>query len=438
MTLSWYCVVRRCISLFLLLLLCTLNTSCSYYKKNIKKEFPISDNDIVINIITNDGIREEKKQVNIKDLPIDQFIERKVYKVPGDSSDTIGYNSTKPIVLNDSIFYINKKGCVYKVNKNNPRKMIWSKCIESKFIKLKNIKTSSIAINNNALYITYGTNHILSLDINNGSVLWERNVNGLIRGDILLDGIKSILITTSQNKIYSLNQLDGSLIWVSNIFPTPIKLLSSPSIQFLDNKILLTLPNKLLILINKDNGYLLRNIDFDKSYKNTNKRINDTTVKPLIVDGNHVILSTYGDSLKMVNIKTGDILWSMPIYTNSDIIVVNKKLYLIDQNNNIYSINTSNGVTNWIVGLDIPVPQDPLTFKLIDKFFGPIVVGDRLLLFSRSGHVVTIDINTGEPIGKSNLTHRIGTTPAVYNGEIYSYVTRYSTIDILSLKNKNG
>ena len=274
--------------------------------------------------------------------------------------------------------------------------------------KVKNFKFSKI---NNFelfipdLFITKNKNYIffngkgdifkLSKDL---KILWKTNnykKKEKKQGQILrfVEFKDSIIVFDSLANYYSLDLKTGKLKW-KKINNSPF----NSQTKIYENNIFVVDIEDTLRCYSAINGEEIWN------YKSETSFIKSTIKSSLIIKDNKVIfINSLGD-INALNLKNGNLLWQTSTQNNpvfeeafsviySDIISHEENIYLSNNRNEFFSINTKNGSVNWI--------------KDIGSILRPTAVGKLIFTISSDGFLVILNKLNGQIVRSTNLKKNI-------------------------------
>ena len=242
-------------------------------------------------------------------------------------------------IEDDTLIKLQKDGCIKKYKNNY---LVWS--YKSNDF---NVDASlAIGYKNNQIFLTNGSYCIKNLDFRTGSLIWQKQVNELIRGYPL--SIKDqILIQSMNSNIYILEQLSGQISWYlfyRNLMLHHINdvymLLSKDYfiINYLDKLAILDLSFK-----NIENFYL--NLFYDRQ-NNTTMALGHTYIK----DKTLIFYDIRGYLYK-IDLQNLSVIWQKFYKINRPFIVSSTCIIAIDEEDNILSIDQKNGRPIWCKSL---------------------------------------------------------------------------------------
>ncbi len=260
------------------------------YSKKEKKMNPIlffaSNNNILVvtdSIGTNYALKVKDGKLLWKNNHTSPFNSQiKIYK---DKFFTIDFEST----LN----------CISLTNGNK----IWEVKTEDSFVK--SIKKLSLIIKNNLVIFNNGIGDVTAVDINNGNLVWQTPTqSSTIYGEAfklkisdLISESNSIYFSNNKSEFYSLDIESGILNWKQNINSTVRPVV-------VGNLIFTISSAGLLVVIEKEEGEIIRITDLFKILKNKEKK----ATKPIgfILGKKTIYLTNNNGKLFLIDIKSGN------------------------------------------------------------------------------------------------------------------------------------
>ena len=200
---------------------------------------------------------------------------------------------------------------------------------------------------------------------------------------------ESLVVADSISNYYLVNLKNGDLIWKKNNsspFNSQIKI-------FKDRFFVVDLENVLRCYSIK-NGNEIWNFKSESSYINSQNKLS------LIIHENKIIfINSLGD-ITALNLNNGRLLWQTPTQTNSiiedafslknsELVLNNKNIYFSNNKNQLFSINSKNGIINWK--------------QFINSGLRPTIIGNLIFAISEEGFLIILDSSNGNIIRITEL-----------------------------------
>ena len=280
----------------------------------------------------------------------------------------------------------------YSGNFKNSEKFKFKKIKSKNFLKSHLIFTKF----NEVIYFD-GEGSIFKLD-NNLNLIWKKNYYTKKEkklSPLLYFGYneEKLIVTDNLSYLYSINLKDGELIWKKKndaSFNSQIKVLS--------DKFYAVDLNNILRCYSLENGKQIW------IYKSENTFIKSKKVLSLIIEDEKVVfINTLGD-INSIDSNTGELIWQTPTQNNfiledsfsnlySDLVVSGNKIFISNNNNEMFSLNLSNGLVDWV--------------QKINSIITPSIVDKIIFTISNDGYLFLINKESGKIIRSTSIKREI-------------------------------
>ena len=288
----------------------------------------IKTNNLVIDNKNNYGSQEYTGQIN------------KIGNYKFSKLENVKQFNFKPIFLNNSLIFFDKKGSIIKYDDN--QKILWK------------------------------TNHYSKA---------EKKLKPKL--NFVVDG-ENLIITDSIAKYYSVNLETGELNWIkSNTYPF------NSEIKKLKEKIFVVDYKNTLKCYNTSDGSECWNLKTEDSFT-----LSDSKFSLIIIDDMVIFNNSIGD-ITAANIETGLIAWQLPTQSSniinetfsfkiSKLMSDGKSIFFSNNKNEFYSIDVKTGTTKWV--------------NNVNSILTPVIVDDLIFTVSYDGFLHVMDKNSGNII----------------------------------------
>ena len=264
----------------------------------------------------------------------------KIVNYKFDKLDEVNELNFRPLLLNNSLIFFDKKGSVIKYDQNG--KILWKKNYYNKSEKKSNPRLT-FAKKDDKLIIVDSLSKFYLIDINSGNLIWSK------RNDYPFNSNVKI----SQDKFFAID-----------------------------------LKNTLRCFYIK-NGTECWSVETENTLTISN------SLNSLILDNELVIFNNTVGDITAVDIFTGQIVWQLPTqssqivnetygFKNSKLVSDGKNIFFSNTKNEFFSIDKKNGSINWI--------------NKIRSNLTPILLNDLIITISSDGYFYVIDKNQGNII----------------------------------------
>ena len=270
-----------------------------------------------------------------------KFLKKKI----GKNKFSIHSNITNILMHNNNIIFSDDAGNIFNINKNG--KVNWKKNIYKKSYK-KIYKNLILSINRNNIFIADNIGFVYSINLISGNILWIKNYGKPIKSNMKIFNDKIFLIDMD-NKIFSLDVKDGSLIWDVLSISSFIKLQNLLSLAISKDGYLFAITSAAdLYKINANTGELLWSRNTASSlYANAT----DFFISSDIAISDKQIVFSSGTSTFSYNTNNGEINWitevsfsGAPVISGSHIFIVTNNGYFVILEKDTGKITSSSNI----------------------------------------------------------------------------------------------
>ena len=307
------------------------------------------------------------------------------------------------IILSDDV------GTIFSINANG--NINWKKNIYKKIYKKVN-KNLVLAIYKNYIYVADNIGFVYAMDLDNGKINWIKNYSIPIKSNIKIFNEK-IYLMDQDNKIFSLNIKDGTRIWDVLSISSFIKsqnLLSSAISKTGD-----------LIILNSSAD--LYKIDGNTGevywYSNTlGSLLPDATdffISSGIVIADDEIIFSAGPSIFSYNLNTGSINWEKKVSAVGTPIIDGENIFFTTSNGYFVIMNRATGKIISSTNILKILKKKNRETKITNFIMG----SGKLYSVTLSGHLIVSSAISGKVEYFKKIGDPITSYPIINNGKLY-------------------
>lgn len=242
-----------------------------------------------------------------------------------------------PLLLNDRIVVTDRNGTVSAYNINTGDKL-WE-------TELEIVVSGGVGGNENNLVVTSRNGHVFLLD-SKGELIWQVDASSEVLMPAQIAG-NLIIIRSVDGLISALNIDDGSEVWTFKRDVPALSLRGNSSPIIKQGYIFNGLDNGRLVTLDLLDGHTV----FDIAVASPSGR---SELERLVdVDGHAVIekdmlyMSSYQGRIVSIDIRRGQLSWSRKLSTYSGVSYSSSGLFISDDKDSIWALDSSNGATLW-------------------------------------------------------------------------------------------
>ncbi len=271
------------------------------------------------------------------------------------------FSRLSPAVGYGKVFAADREGTIVAFDPESGKR-IWTqevstKSKEKKFTNLYGLFPATISakvaggitLAYETVYIGTENGEILALNEADGSIKWRTKVPSEVISAPAVDS--GILVTnTVAGTLVGIDAYTGELKWQneSDVPPLSLRGVSPPSAAA--GGAIVGLANGRMRVSIIDSGLTAWEQVIAKPTGATElERIVDIDTKPLVF-GDTLFVVSYGGALSAVELRSGNVIWNRDYASFRNVSIDGNRLFVTDNNSNVYAIDRRNGVELWSNG----------------------------------------------------------------------------------------
>lgn len=341
----------------------------------------------------------------------------------------------EPVVYDGKIYFIEASGYIKAFNLETGDSLWENSTIYDQFnagftnIFRDHFVAGGLKIDSGFLYATFGLNHVIAVDLENGKTLWDIKLSSPTRAIPVVYN-DSIIIQSIDNKIFSLAKSDGKVLWSHFGTQSEISILTIYSPTLKGDVLYSKESNDEVYFLNASNGEELGETSI--SSKASSRGLSKTAI--MNFDGklfpDHDAFYAINSRGYLVRIKSenGEVDYLKDLQINRDLLVVQDYIFTISNNYTLIAVDKNSGSVQW--KLDLAKKKDD--GKIDPNYFinTPIMTNGKLFVMDNEGKGKLIDPIKGTiDQTMSDMTENVYLKPMVWNGKLI-LVSDTGSVDI--------
>lgn len=326
------------------------------------------------------------------------------------------------VIAEGKIFVISEDGILQSFDALNIKKKYWEFDL-SKYKSNSSYDLGGMVYNNlGVLFITNGGQEVFAINIKDGTLLWKKQMNNIIRSAPEV-GDGRLYVIAIDDSVYALDMLKGSIIWQhsENLDNTSVYGNASP--VYKDDILFVPYSSGELYALRPFDGKEIWHKSFSKSFQDSDTYVlGDIKAAPVIVNDILLTLSLDG-FLTASNIKSGALIWEHEISGYNNPWYAGDFVYFISQANKLLAINVYTGEIHWskdMLEYNSSIKDSNKEIHSKEGFFtGPVLAGSLLRVVSSKGKVFSISPIDGKLRSVLDIEYNIYLPPLVAYNRIY-------------------
>lgn len=318
-----------------------------------------------------------------------------------------------PVIGDGKVFTIDSRGLVTAFKQDNIKKKLWKYEIE-KDEEYMDFVNGGISYDDGSLYITTGYNKVISLDAQDGEIIWQKKLNATARSaPALSDSL--VIVATAQNTLYALSKKSGSIKWKHSGSVEDLSLYGTPAPLVHKNVALVSYSSGEFYALNANNGAVLW-FDLILGPRQSSSFISDIDSTPFAV-GDRVFVSSSQGILASYNIFSGIRLWAKNVGKASQLWYAGGYLFLVNDENKAMALNAGDGLVKWVVQL--PKYKDEKNEENRYYWSAPVIANDEIKFVGNHGKFKSISVEDGSFLQERKIAKNVDHRPVISNGSLF-------------------
>jgi outer membrane protein assembly factor BamB len=241
-----------------------------------------------------------------------------------------------------------------------------------------------LAFSGDRVFVTAGFNEVLALNPDNGDILWRSQTKSPIRAaPSAIPG--RVFVTTMDNQTFALNAENGQRLWSHRGLDSDAGILGAATPAITRDAVFTTYSSGEIYALQIDTGMELWMQNLSPLARIAGRTmLSDIRALP-IFDNGVVYTTSLSNRMSAIDARTGTALWQIPVGSANTPWVSGNRIFIVDTNGTLLSINRENGNVVWQNAL--PRYEDPDDREDLISWQGPVLAGGRLLVFGSNGEV---------------------------------------------------
>jgi len=266
------------------------------------------------------------------------------------------------------------------------------------------------------LYATNGVGEVKAMNADTGEVLWKVTPAGPLRGSPTI-AFGQLFVMTQDNQLISLNINDGSLVWDESGSNTQSGVFGVAAPAAGQGTIVAGYSSGELSAYRYENGRTLWSDALARTNISTTVgTITDIDADP-IIDSGRVYALGQGGRMAAYELVTGQRIWELNLAGISTPAIAGEWIFTLTDDARLLAIARSSGRVRWITQLraykDEKDKEGPIFWT------GPVLAGGQLWVASSRGEVWKVSTGEGSASLFADVGEAVSLPPVVADGMLY-------------------
>lgn len=241
------------------------------------------------------------------------------------------------------VYIATETGYLVSLKKSNTSR--WMDQVEWQ-VKLDAPIVSGPTKDGSTLLVGTSKGQLVAFSANSGEYIWQVQLSSEVMSRAVVADRK-IFTRTVDGKLYALNANDGKVEWVVEHQMPNLSLRGSPEVVYSDGKVFVGWESGSVQALSAKSGALLwENRIAVPSGRTDLERMVDIQSRLVIKDGKLFVFGYHG-KFAALNLEDGNFYFVKEISGYRDFVVDDKAIYIVDENDVLYSFDLTNGADLW-------------------------------------------------------------------------------------------
>ena len=275
-----------------------------------------------------------------------------------------------------------------------------------------------LAYDGGKLFATSGFGVVLCLDAATGREIWHHDIGTpIINAPVVIGG--RVFFSTHDNHFYALAEFDGHQLWDHQGIADPADVLASTSAAVSGEFVIVPYTSGEVYALRVQNGQAAWSDVLSHTGKVTALSELDNIAGRPVIDRGQVYVISHSGLMAAISLASGERLWSRDIGGTQTPWAAGDYVYVVTGDGQLLCLTRKEGRVRWMHQLPQYLNEEDKR-RPID-WSGPVLVSDKLVLFSSAGHAEAISPYDGQLLGRVEMPGGTYVSPSVADGVVYLY-----------------
>ena len=285
-----------------------------------------------------------------------------------------------PLNAGDTVYAASADGKVFALDAESG-KQIWTNSVKDRIF-------AGVGGDANQLYLVSRDADLLALSREDGSELWRASLPTEVLSAPQSNG-NLVVVQTTDGRVLAFNATDGEKRWQYESVVPALTMRAAAAPLVGGDVVIAGFANGKLLALAADSGQPLWQYEIGAPQGRTElERLVDIAGQPLVLD-NAILAVGYQGKLALIDLRTGNDIWSKKASSLYAPMISNGNIYLASANGDLVALRGSDRRELWT--------QDKLSWRQITQ---PVPFDDYLVVGDFAGYLHVVSQQSGELVGQ--------------------------------------
>ncbi len=322
---------------------------------------------------------------------------------------------TPPVVADGRLFLLDSRSTLVAADARSGR-LLWRRILKPRKEKAKVGFGGGVAAAGDLVIAATGFGELVAFDAATGTERWRHRGVVPLRGSPAVAGGR-VFALTMDNQIIAVSLNDGHLLWTQSGLPEDAALLGAATAAIAGDTAVFGLSSGELFALRAANGQLA----WQDTLSRTGRLTPLATLADIdgfpVIDRGRVYAVSHAGRMVAIDLRSGERLWEQDVASTRTPWVAGDYIFLVTADAEVVALSSVDGRVRWVTRLERFA--DPKKRKNPVVWSGPVLAGDRLIVVSSNGFVLSLSPYTGEVLSGLRTASKIVAPPIVADGRLY-------------------
>lgn len=266
------------------------------------------------------------------------------------------------------------------------------------------------------IYATSGHGFVAALDARDGREIWREEFGIPFRSSATVASGR-VYVLTHDNQLLVLDADSGELLWDHLGIVEDAGILGAAAPAITGDSVVVAFSSGELIAMRAENGQVAWQDSLGRTGRLTAlATLNDIDGHP-VIDRGRVYAINHSGRMVAIDLRTGERVWESNIGGLHTPWIAGNYIFIVSIDNEVAALSLRDGRVRWVTQLQRFEDQEDR--KGVIRWSGPVLAGDRLIVVSTHGYILSLSPYTGEILGGEKLPDGTPIAPIVAGGFVY-------------------
>lgn len=317
----------------------------------------------------------------------------------------------KPVLFDGHVYVFNDRGVVTCINSSTGVEK-WQVLVSRKKEDTVGIFGGGIAVNENSVLVSTGFGDVLSLDKDNGGMLWRySSIAPFSTAPYVQD--KLVILTNRENETIALTEKTGEVVWKHKGSPEDASIVSNLQVVGNSRVIVPAYTSGEVFALVPQNGKNIWSDILGGEHKGGSGKSISNISAGAVVSEDVLFSAGLDEQIFALNLQTGNRIWQKNIKVEKTPLVIEDYLFVFTKNKELVAMSAKNGGVYWSKDLKKMYKKGFVNWSHLSIYRGHIVMSNT------GGEIIFFSAEDGSVSLRQRVSNFSYAAPVFHNDQLY-------------------